>query len=87
MDKRRLDRRINPWRYYFVNRRVANLAGFYVALLAAVLATSSYLSQFLSYSIVMTLHAAFILWVSYYFWTRYLSRLPVRDYLAAAKKS
>lgn len=81
---RRLPRHVPVWRYYFINRHVANLIGFYIVLLIGVIATSNILYQYLPYGWVFTLHALFVVWVSHYYWFNYLSKQPRRDYGAGA---
>ncbi len=78
--RKRLPKHIPVWRYYFLNRHVANLAGFYVVLLAFALWTSNYLQYYLAPTSLVTFYAFVTLLLSYYFFTQVLQKLKPRDY-------
>ncbi len=86
MHKRRLDRRISPWRYYFVNRRVANLVGFFVLLLSAVLLSSAFLRQTIDGSYLTTVYALAAVVAAYFFVERVVGRQKPRDYIAGTRR-
>jgi uncharacterized membrane protein YesL len=84
MKKRGLDRRISPWRYYFINRRVANLVGFFILMLFTVLMTSAYVHQHLEGTYATTVYAFAAVTASFFYVGRVLGRQKPRNYLAAA---
>ena len=76
----RLPKHVPVWRYYFLNRHVANLAGFYIVLLVVVLWSSNYLQYYLPPTGLVTFYAFVTLLLSFYFYNGILQKLKPRNY-------